>query len=124
MKIGRKPPKFPSVVRVLLPPGVPGLGILGVSERFSLRHEPVLPFPVAAAGTEARASVPVGAAGARSSVPVPPAAASSPLYTTSISRRMGTTGRVRPAQCRLPPAFWSTKVFWSGMMSVVSWVCG
>lgn len=33
-------------------------------------------------------------------------------------------GRIRPAQCRLPPAFWSTKVFWSGMMSVVSWVCG
>lgn len=33
-------------------------------------------------------------------------------------------GRIRPAQCRLPPALGSTKVFWSGMVSVVSWVCG
>ena len=129
MKIGRKPPKFPGVVRVLLPPSMPGLGIPGVCERFSLQHEAALPFPIAAAGTEARASVPAGAAGARlcalvqaspSRRPLP----SSPLYNASISRRMGTTGRIRPAQCRLPPAFWSTNVFWSGIMSVVSWVCG
>lgn len=50
--------------------------------------------------------------------------ASPSLYSTSTRRRTGTVGRIRPAQCRLPPALGSTKVFWSGMVSVVSWVCG
>lgn len=107
MKIGRKPPEFLSAVRVLLPPGTPGLGIPGVS------LSGCVPSPLSQQEPrQERAS--------SSRRPLP----SSPLYNTSISRRMGTRGRIRPAHCRLPPAFWSTKVFWSGIMSVVSWVCG
>lgn len=43
-------------------------------------------------------------------------------YSSSFSSMMGTAGRIRAAWCRLPAAFWSTKVFWSGIVSVVSWV--
>lgn len=55
MKTGRKPPKFRSAVRALLPPGAPGLGIPGFWERF---QSPAQDGPSLPCGDGARASVP------------------------------------------------------------------
>lgn len=46
-----------------------------------------------------------------------------PYSSSSFSSTMGTAGRIWAAWCRLlAAAFWSTKLFWSGIVSVVSWV--
>lgn len=55
MKTGRKPPKFRSAVRALLPPGAPGLGSPGFWERF---QSPAQDGPSLPRGDGARASVP------------------------------------------------------------------
>lgn len=78
MKIGRKPPKFPSVVRVLQPPACPGSAsplVLSVSVSGTGM---VLPFPTAAAGAKAGARVPVARLGERPRPRRPPS--SPPLY--------------------------------------------
>lgn len=112
-KVGRKPPKFPSVVEA--PPASPELGIPGIWERSSLRHE---------RGSGGHWWAPGGHWWHWwhwSERPRPTGRSFPPLYSPSAGIRMGMRSRIRLSRCRLLPPLGSVKVFWSGITSVVSW---